>query len=368
MTFKKNHSFRLIFLLLLLAIFTKQAHAYPYCNSTSSDPDGDGWGWENGQICVVCGSITDQPYFVDRNATCSNDTDDGPIAGIPGCGQTNKFVGNITQAGRVPDDFGKYWDQITCENAGKWGAVEPSRNNMNWSGIDRAYNFAKQNSIPYKHHTFVWGSASQGWLSGLSNEEQRKEVEEWIQLYCERYPDTEMINVVNEPDHSPPIFSYALGGAGETGYDWVIWSFETARQYCPDSILILNDYSVLRWETNNFVSIANILKQRGLIDAIGAQAHFLEDIPFSELQNNFNQVAEVGLPIYISEYDVNIADDDLQREVMEEQFTFFYNSKQVAGITLWGYVYGQTWRANTGLIRDGNPRPAMTWLMDFLDR
>jgi GH35 family endo-1,4-beta-xylanase len=148
----------------------------------------------------------------------------------------------------------------------------------------------------------------------------------------------------------------------------VIWAFEKAREHCPGATLILNDYNVLRWHTDNFVSIANKLKERGLLDAVGCQAHGLESQSFSELPSIFNKIAEIGVPIYISEYDVNLADDDQQLQVMQEQFTLFYESPEVAGITLWGYLYGQTWVDNSGLIRDGEFRPAMTWLMDYLGR
>ncbi len=50
---------------------------------------------------------------------------------------------------------------------------------------------------------------------------------------------------MNEPLHAPPSYAFALGGAGATGWDWVIKSFEMARAHFPKSELILNDYSVL---------------------------------------------------------------------------------------------------------------------------
>ncbi|MGD9211127.1 MAG: endo-1,4-beta-xylanase [Desulfobacteraceae bacterium] len=277
----------------------------------------------------------------------------------------SKFVGNITQSGKVPSDFGTYWTQITCENEGKWASVESRRDTMNWSGIDRAYNYARQNGIPFKHHTFVYGRQYPSWMDNLSQTEQKEEVEEWIRLYCERYPDTELIDVVNEPDHTIPPWINALGGAGSTGYDWVIWSFEKARQHCPNATLILNDYNVLRWDTNKFISVANKVKAEGLLDAVGAEAHGLEDQPLSDLKANFNQVAEIGVPIYISEYDIDIADDSQQRAVMEKQFPFFYENSQVAGITFWGYIFGETYSDNAGLVRNGTPRPAMVWLCDY---
>ena len=45
-------------------------------------------------------------------------------------------------------------------------------------------------------------------------------------------------------------------------------------------------------------------------------------------------------------------------------------SKYVKGITIWGWIYGQTWSQapNSGLIKSGSPRPAMTYLMQQLSR
>lgn len=294
---------------------------------------------------------------------------------IAGSADGGKFVGNITQSGNIPYKFEDYWNQITCENEGKWGSVESPRDVMNWSGIERAYKFAKEHGMPYKQHTFVWGSKDQNpqWMNGLSQDEQREEVEEWIKSYCENFPETDMIDVVNEPLHVKPPWYKAIGGEGDTGYDWVIWAFQTARDACPYSTLILNDYNMLRYETDKFISgkfleVVKILKKENLIDAVGAQAHGLEGMQVDELQRNLEKLARLGVPIYISEYDINIADDNQQKQVMQQQFPFFYENPQVAGITFWGYLYGQTWEQKpyAGLIRNDQPRPAMTWLQTYL--
>jgi endo-1,4-beta-xylanase len=284
-----------------------------------------------------------------------------------------RFVGNITTGGRVRTDFIEYWDQITPENEGKWGSVERDRDDMDWSGLDAAYAYANEHDIPFKQHTFVWGSQQPGWITGLSQAEQRAEVEEWIRLYCERYPNTQLIDVVNEPPpHTTPSYAAALGGAGASGYDWIVQSFEWARQYCPNAILILNDYNTIEYgdQNANFIDIVNRIRDAGApIDAIGAQAHAAFDLPTSTVKMYLDRLAATGLPVYISEYDINLASDEQQRQVMQEQMTMFWDHEAVPGITLWGYIEGQTWLANTGLMTSGGEqRPAMIWLMDFLGR
>ncbi|HEX6242302.1 MAG TPA: endo-1,4-beta-xylanase, partial [Polyangiales bacterium] len=284
-----------------------------------------------------------------------------------------KFVGNITTRGQVRSDFRPTWDQITPENEGKWGSVEPTRDEMNWSGMDRAYAFSREQRIPFKGHTLVWGSQQPSWLNGLSASEQAAEVEEWIRLFCERYPDVELIDVVNEPPpHTTPVYMNALGGAGSSGYDWIVEAFRLARRYCPRAILILNDYNTIEYAADNtrFINIANAVKRAGApIDAVGAQAHDAYKLPTATVQQLLDKLAQdTGLPVYISEYDINLANDAQQRQVMESQFTMFWRHPKVKGITLWGYVAGATWLPNTGLMSaSGTPRPALTWLLGFLE-
>jgi endo-1,4-beta-xylanase len=297
-------------------------------------------------------------------------------AGAAGAGVTpgKKFCGNITTGGKVRSDFNQYWDQITPENEGKWGSVESVRDQMNWSGLDAAYNYAKQHNIVFKQHNFVWGSQQPSWLGSLSQDQQRAQVEEWIRLYCERYPDTQLIDVVNEPPpHTTPVYTAALGGAGASGYDWIVQAFKWAHQYCPNATLILNDYNTIEYANDNshFIDIVNKIKAAGApINAIGAQAHDAYKQPTATVQMYIDKLASsTGLPVYISEYDINQADDNQQKSVMQSQFTMFWNDDNVKGITIWGYIEGQTWETNTGLMTSaGQKRPAMTWLMDFLHR
>jgi endo-1,4-beta-xylanase len=308
-------------------------------------------------------------------ASAAGGASSGGAAGAGGTpSMPKKFCGNITTGGQVRSDFGKYWDQITPENEGKWGSVEAVRNQMNWSGLDRVHDYAKQQGIPFKQHNFVWGSQQPSWIGGLSQTDQRSEVEEWIRLFCQRYPDTQLIDVVNEPPpHTTPPYTAALGGAGSSGYDWIVQAFKWARQYCPTSILIMNDYNTIEYANDNshFIDIVNRIKAAGApIDAIGAQAHDAYKLSTSTVQMYLDKLASsTGLPVYISEYDINLADDNQQKNVMQSQFTMYWNDANVKGVTIWGYIVGQTWESNTGLMTSsGTMRPAMTWLMQFLNR
>jgi endo-1,4-beta-xylanase len=280
-----------------------------------------------------------------------------------------KFLGNII-AGSVPSNFNAYWNQVSPENSGKWGSVEPVRNQMNWTQLDMAYNYARSNGFPFKQHTFVWGAQEPSWIGSLSASSQAYEVEEFMRLYCARYPQTQYIDVVNEPLHQPASYRNALGGSGSTGWDWVVWSFQKARQHCPNAKLLINDYGIIN-DANavtKYKAIVNILKARGLIDGVGIQSHHfsMDNLSAATMKQNLDSLAQTGLPIFVSELDMT-GDDSTQLARYQRLFPGLWTHPAVAHVTLWGYIEGQTWVANSHLIRrDGSERPAMTWLKNYV--
>ena len=284
----------------------------------------------------------------------------------------NKFLGNITTRGTVRSDFMTYWNQITAENEHKWSSVERSRNNMNWSQGDAVANFAELKEIIWKFHTLVWGSQYPNWIKRLSKSEQLKEIEEWMDAVKARYPEIPMIDVVNEamPTHAPAPFAGALGGSGSTGYDWIINSFKMARKRWPKSILIYNDYNNIEWDKDvqyTYDLVKKMLEVGAPIDAIGCQAHDAYRRPTSKVKSNIDKLASLGLPIFITEYDIQVTDDNKQLKIMKEQFPMFWNHPKIAGVTYWGYIVGATWRNGTGLMRNnGTERPALTWLKKYV--
>jgi endo-1,4-beta-xylanase len=55
----------------------------------------------------------------------------------------DKFVGNVIRNGnQIEAIFDDYWNQVTPENAGKWGSVEPVQDTYNWTQLDNIYNYA----------------------------------------------------------------------------------------------------------------------------------------------------------------------------------------------------------------------------------
>jgi endo-1,4-beta-xylanase len=309
----------------------------------------------------------------------------------------NKFLGNIyspPQLPATPPLFESYWNQVTPENASKWGSVQPNSNpdpsTWNWGQLDNAYNLAKNNGWPFRFHVLVWGGQQPGWITDLSESEQLEAVRNWFQAVADRYPDIDQVEVVNEPGFQNPPYMNALGGSGATGWDWIITSFEMAREiFPPTTKLMINHFGILSGGggLNQHLTIINLLKERDLIDAIGVQGHHftMQNITRTTLNNSLNQLAATGLPIYVTEYDAagrpvgdeNVDDpsypqelsDANQLEVYQRTFPVIWEHPGVHGVTLWGWRLGG-WRPGRQmhLVRaDGSERPALTWLREYLD-
>ncbi len=298
-----------------------------------------------------------------------------------------KFLGNIYSTAQVVD-FEQYWNQVTPENAGKWGSVEGTRDQMNWGGMDAAYDLAKDNGFPIRFHILIWGGQQPGWINDLEPAEQLEEIEEWFAAVAERYPELDYVEVVNEgsnghqlPDGQSGQANYieALGGTGETGHDWIITAFEMAREYFPDSKLMINDYGIVGniGATNVYLNIIEDLKDRGLIDIIGVQSHaFSTGSASGDIKRTLDMLGATGLPIQATEMDLdgNPAGTDEQSDQAQLQryqrvFPIFWEHPKVMGVTLWGWRPG-LWRNDQEafLIRSNNEiRPALEWLRAYVD-
>ena len=290
-----------------------------------------------------------------------------------------KFIGNALSSG-IPiwSNYKTYWNQVSPGNAGKWGSVEGFvHGSYDWTWLDNLYAYALDNSLPFKEHCLIWGAQQPtNWIDGLDSAQQRAAVEKWIDTLGARYPSMAMVDVVNEPFHQPPSYKHALGDSGATGWDWVVTAFSMARNSCMRGVkLMINEYSVIHDNTitTRYLALIDTLRVRNLIDAIGVQGHTFELFGSgyawtpSALKFNLDRLAATGLPVYITEFDINEANDSIQLAMYQKYFPVFWENSGVKGITFWGYMQGDMWQTNAYLVRsDGSERPALQWLRRYI--
>ncbi len=306
----------------------------------------------------------------------------GATAGEAGAGEAGsagappavgKFVGNITFRGLADADgltYSDHWDQITPEHAGKWGSVQARVGSpFEWAALDAIYDYAEESGIAFKQDNFVWGSQQP--IGDIT----QADVQNWMQSFCDRYPHTRLIDVVSEPPpHTTPIYADAIGGGTDGTWQWIANAFVWAHAACPDAILLLDDYEIIENSDDNarIITIIKTIQSAGApIDAVGAQGIRVATLPIATVKELMDDLhTETGLPLYITAYQVGDEDDYGQLQTYTEQFPTFLDTDYVHGITLRGWVYDPVWVDNylTYLVRNGEPRPAMTWLMQRLGR
>ncbi len=296
-----------------------------------------------------------------------------------GAKEIPKFVGNITTGWNGALDtngltYSDYWDQVTPENAGKWGSVQRTpTSDPDWKTLDSIHDYTTSSGVIFKHHCFLWGSQQPEPQTDI----KETHVKEWMNAFCQRYPDTAIIDVVNEPPpHTTPRYADAIGGGTNGNWKWISNAFKWAREACPNAVLILNDYNNIEWSNDHrhFIDIVKAIQADDApIDAIGCQAHDLDHGSVSSSSAKSMIAAlhdETGLPIYITEFDISTTDDQAQLAKYQDYFPFFLETEYIRGVTIWGWIFGSTWSMarDSGLVRDGSPRSAMTWLMEELGR
>ncbi|MBN2525613.1 MAG: endo-1,4-beta-xylanase [Deltaproteobacteria bacterium] len=294
------------------------------------------------------------------------DTDSGPVG---------KWVGCSVKEADFDSNFFTLWNQVSPENAGLWGNVEMEQDVMTWDTLDKVYSEASAHNVTVIAHTLLWIKEQPTWLAELTPEEQVDEVYEWIGEFCTRYPDVNRIVVAKAPFHDPPAVSAALGGAGVTGYDWLINVYTEARKLCPGKKLLVDEYNALTWDTTNYMGWIIPLVEEGLIDGIGCAGHDLTGLSREQLERNIGFFTPFKLPIYITAFNLRYADDNEQLKAMQRLFPALYENPAIRGITFWGYLEGNMWSTGTLDFADaylqrenGTPRPALEWLMTYLGR
>lgn len=351
-----------------------------------------------GQTITLRTSFALQRRSLSFNGILQQDVPQGP----PIADGLDKFLGSVC-CGRQRPNFEVYWNQVTPENAGKWGSVENVRDVYNWTQLDESYQLAKDNNFIYKHHVLTWGSQQPNWISDLPPAEQLEEILEWYHAVNNRYAAIDFIEVVNEFDNAPPdggngrpnyiaalrlfdpattdelISQFMLEGddaataANKAAqFDWIINAFQMARNIFPASTkLMINEYSVIntRSRTDKMITLSGLLQDRGLIDALGFQGHAFSTTGGNQnMIDNMDRLAQTGLDLYVTELDIDGPSDLIQLLDYQRLFPMFWEHPAIKGITMWGYLPGH-WRENQGAhiaLENGEEKPALVWLQGYV--
>lgn len=273
--------------------------------------------------------------------------------------------------------------------------LRPTKDTFDFTDMDQVFDFADQNDMPVRVQHMLWGDDKwlPNWLTqgNFSHAELLDIIHNHIQTVGTRYKGkVREYTVVNEA------FSREIETGGNKdwwgkhlGHEYIDNAFIWARQADPNAILILNDFG-----NETVGDISNLMydyikdaKARGIpIDALGMQMHMnSSNSPTTEkVVSNMRRFADLGLKIYVTEFDVNMHDAKGTDKEKDDQQAKIYSDMLKACLEVGpnicpnfgflGLVDRQSWYNGIGLDdadpllfkSDYTPKPAFYSIRDTL--
>ena len=255
--------------------------------------------------------------------------------------------------------FLSHFNWAVFENEMKWYSNEGRRGREDYSRADAMLAWCQQHGIPVRGHCVFWEPErwQPRWLRDLDAGELHAAVEQRMDSIVRRYRGKVVHWDVNNEMLHGSFFKDRLGEGIHA------WMFKRAHEIDPQSRLFVNDFNILSVDQNfTKTEVDEYVKQiRQLIDAgapihgVGIQGHvwFKDAMDHPEaLKNNLDQVAELGLPIWITEFDSAFDDESVNAEALEAVYRTAYSHPSVEGIIMWVLWAGNSWIGpNAGLAR-----------------
>jgi endo-1,4-beta-xylanase len=323
------------------------------------------------------------------------------------------------------------FNQITAENDTKWQLIHPREGagGYDFGPADAFVEFGQKHNMYIVGHTLVWHSQTPNWVFAgtkqppaatdpapaeladppqrgrgrrfgggfgrgftgprASREELLERMRDHIHTVVGRYKGRiKAWDVVNE--------ALADGDGEEVlrdslwkqiiGPDYIAKAFQYAHQADPEAILRYNDYGLENpAKRQKLITLIKSLQEQNVpIHAIGSQAHVNVSTTFETIDQALEEMASLGLPIHITELDVNTATggqrgtgadiaagaaategglvDDANRRLADAYAGFFRafvkHRDSVEMVTFWGANDAVSWRRfGTPLLFDGENRP-----------
>lgn len=146
------------------------------------------------------------------------------------------------------------------------------------------------------------------------------------------------------------------------GPDAIVEWYRAARAADPTAKLYYNDYKAVAGDPGGqdrmFAIIKDLLDRGAPLDGIGAQGHFGRGVtPPETVLKILDRFATLGLPIEITEFDVNTPDDALKADYLRDFYTACFSHESVDGIVMWGFWANRHWMPDAALFAgDWTPR------------
>lgn len=165
-------------------------------------------------------------------------------------------------------------------------------------------------------------------------------------------------DVVNELMHEKEFYAHL---PQDITVEW----YKLAKQLDPEAQLFINDYAMLNCvqspqNIRDYVDTIQSLRRKGApISGIGVQGHIGRQPRNPEqVLTDLDLFIPTGLPVQITEFDINSPDEELQADYTRDFLIAVYSHPTVSGVILWGFWEARHWKPDAGMFRkDWTPKP-----------
>jgi|GEM_PF-488743 len=296
--------------------------------------------------------------------------------------------GTAANAARVADGSGnnelfqkalyQYFNKVVFENNLKWQGW----NALDWGSSYRredtlaALDILQAKGIPVKGHTLVWPrwdvtpSSVYQQVMAVPAEERAAKLKQLVDDHIADKAGTlagrlAEWDVVNEPYESRDYSRILHPDNLELPPSYADW-FKLAKQYDSSAQLMLTDNGMLPfgkdYSADYFYNLVGYLLAEGApVEALGEQAHFSHvtltppELLWAKLDRFHDRY---GLPIHITEFDINIEDRGIadqvavQADYTRDFLTAMFSHEAVASIMSWGFWQGDHWMPNAAYFNE----------------
>ncbi|MEM8872660.1 MAG: endo-1,4-beta-xylanase [Planctomycetota bacterium] len=295
----------------------------------------------------------------------------------------NRLAGTEPADDWYRDIVDEFFNEVVFENDLKWPFMEFNDFGVSKpADIDAALSWLDQHDKTVRGHVLVWP----GWpnlperLQALADEPEKLRAEiythvrETVTTHAGRIDEWDALN---EPFNNHDVMDI-LGD--EVMAEWFEAADEAATAAgADDTKWYINDWGILAagGSTNTphhqrYYEIIQMLLNAGApIDGVGVQGHFGYSLTAPETQLAiYDRIAEFGLAIKVTEYDLDVDDDQLQADFLRDTLIAAYSHEDVDGFLVWGFYAGNHWRPRAAMFdEDYQPRNhAHTWRELVLDQ
>lgn len=263
------------------------------------------------------------------------------------------------------DRIVELFNTVTFDNSLKWGAWLDSKKR---AVTLRAVDWITSHGLRLRGHNLVWPGWKflPGYLHDLPNPGVSipREAEAHIRdIVTATRGKAWAWDVLNEPVHERDLYKLF---PETVSAEW----FKQARRLDPHALLFVNEYGMLHSRTSpdfitRYLAFIKMLQANGApLDGIGVQGHIGGQVRDpADVLRDLDSLQTSGLPIQITEFDVETKDEELQADYTRDFLIACYSHPGVSGFIQWGFWQGRHWKPDAAMFRtDWSEKPnARVW-------